>query len=395
MIALKGIEVAISGRLASMTHGAAAALIAKSGGQYVAQPSAHTSYVVLGQEGASQTDPTQPTRVVQRARELQRDGVELEILTEREFLRKLVTSDDPDEVQTLYTIPELSRLLGVSGHRIRTWIRRGLLSPTENRGGIDYFDFEQVAIGRMLQGLVRSGARPEELQRRLGRLQQWLTADAETEAGDSIVTDDSGALRVRLEDGSVADDEGQLQFDFAPRKSARITQVQPHAPAHRQMHPFHAAGCSDEPWFTTGSSYEERGALEEAERAYRRALETEGPRPEILFNLGNVLYNLDRTADAAQCFLSAVELDAGYVDAWGNLGIALTDLGQGPEALAAYHEALTLNPDHADTHYNLAETLYQMGRIRQAREHWRIYLQKDPQSPWANHVRHRLLQEKG
>lgn len=400
MIALKGVEVAISGRLASMTHGEAAALIARWGGQYVAQPTAHTSYVVVGEEGqaepvSQEAGSQQPTRVVRRARELQQKGARLEILPERDFLRKLASEPgtlEPDtgEVRTLHTIPDLSRLLGQSGNQIRSWVRRGLLTPTETRAGIDYFDFQQVAIGRMLQGLVHAGARPGELQRRLNRLQRWLSTAAGE--GESIVADENGALKVRFDDGTVADDEGQLQFDFAPTQSARITQVRQPVGVNEAM--LHATGSTDEPWFSTGSTYEERGALEQAERAYRRALETEGSRPEVLFNLGNVLYNLDRTAEAAQCFLDAVEQDPEFVDAWSNLGIALADLGQGTEAVAAYNEALSLNPAHADTHYNLAETLFQLGRIRQAREHWQIYLQKDPRSPWANHVRHRLLQEK-
>ena len=150
------------------------------------------------------------------------------------------------------------------------------------------------------------------------------------------------------------------------------------------------AGAGPDELFQRGVRAEDAGQWQLARHLYERALAAGGPDPETCFNLGNVLYELDRKHAAAERYLQAVALDAEYVESLNNLGNALAESGWLQEAVRAYRSALRLEPAYADAHSNLAETLVYLGRYQEARFHWTAYLAIDPRSSWANAIRELL-----
>ena len=150
------------------------------------------------------------------------------------------------------------------------------------------------------------------------------------------------------------------------------------------------AGAGPDELFRQGVRAEDAGQWQLARHLYERALAAGEPDPETCFNLGNVLYELDRKRAAARRYLQAVALDAEYVESLNNLGNALAESGRLHEAVRAYRRALQLEPAYADAHSNLAETLVYLGRYAEARLHWTAYLAVDPHSSWANAIRELL-----
>ena len=150
------------------------------------------------------------------------------------------------------------------------------------------------------------------------------------------------------------------------------------------------AGSGPDELFRQGVRAEDAGQWQLARHLYERALAAGEPDPETCFNLGNVLYELDRKRAAARRYLQAVALDAEYVESLNNLGNALAESGWLNEAVRAYRRALQLEPAYADAHSNLAETLVYLGRYPEARLHWTAYLAVDPHSSWANAIRELL-----
>ena len=150
------------------------------------------------------------------------------------------------------------------------------------------------------------------------------------------------------------------------------------------------AGAGPDALFRQGVRAEDAGQWQLARHLYERALASGEPDPETCFNLGNVLYELDRKRAAARRYLQAVALDAEYVESLNNLGNALAESGWLNEAVRAYRRALQLEPAYADAHSNLAETLVYLGRYPEARLHWTAYLAVDPHSSWANAIRELL-----
>ena len=149
-----------------------------------------------------------------------------------------------------------------------------------------------------------------------------------------------------------------------------------------------------------GSAHLQGGRLQEAEGAYRRALDLAPNHPDALHHLGLLLYRLNRfdeaiatisraieqaptsplysfnlgvvtqkaarPDEAIRAYRQAVTLNPRHLEAWINLGNVLKDRGALPESIEAYQQALTLNPSHADTHNNLGAAFKEQGEMERA-----------------------------
>ena len=156
---LHNTEIAITGRLASMSRQEAIASIRRHNGRYTRQPKATTSMLVIGSDGPPLDRDGHPTRCLRRAQELQRMGVELEIVEEDEFVERLGDADridKPGETRRLYTIAQLARILEIETAEIRAWIRADLIQPVKVVKRLCYFEFGQVACARRLRELQRN-----------------------------------------------------------------------------------------------------------------------------------------------------------------------------------------------------------------------------------------------
>ena len=102
---------------------------------------------------------------------------------------------------------------------------------------------------------------------------------------------------------------------------------------------------------------------EEAEVAYRQAIEMEPRFSPAYANLGGLLVKLDRCGEARDLLRRAVDLDPANIDAYNNLGLANRKLGDLTEAYGAYRVALEKNPKAAGVWHNLG-VLYEEGNRR-------------------------------
>src|SRR5262249_51447059 len=136
--------------------------------------------------------------------------------------------------------------------------------------------------------------------------------------------------------------------------------------------------------------FEDEGRLELAIEHLRVALAAGGPRPEICFQLAELLYRVGDVAAARERYYMAIELDEDYVEARANLGCSLAESGQTELAIAAFHGALRFHPDYPDVHYHLARAYDERGQADEAAHHWLAFLELAPGSPWADEARLRL-----
>ena len=123
--------------------------------------------------------------------------------------------------------------------------------------------------------------------------------------------------------------------------------------------------------------------VNEAVKAYRRALEDDPDLVAAIINLANIRYSRDELAEAQALYERAIALDPSYFEAHFNLGNIHHDLARYGDAEASYREALALNNTYPDGHFYLAVTLEKMGRSVDARAHWRAYERLAPQGEWV------------
>lgn len=377
---LENRQVALTGRLASMTRAEAAAAIQECGGQFSRSVTLQTFWLVVGQEGWPLQRRGRLTQALRRARWLQEHGSPLEILSEQQFLDRLGLRDEQQSIFRRYTMSQLTRILHIPKTRLRYWVRSGLIQPLEAGHRLVYFDFQQVASIRKLHELIQSGVTTQRIRRSLLQLRRWLP-DLETPFHQLFTLDQDPRLVVRTASGRLAAPCGQLLFDFADSDFDE---------AETRFVRFERA-ISDDELFEQAIACEDARQYDQAAGLYRALLKRGAGTPEIQFNLGNTLFQLGHLAEAAAAFQLALQHDPDYVEAWNNLGNLRAEAGDLSEAVRCFRRAIILSPDYADAHYNLAETLRQLGDQPAARQHWEAYLRHDSRSDWAEHAADQLI----
>jgi protein O-GlcNAc transferase len=96
-----------------------------------------------------------------------------------------------------------------------------------------------------------------------------------------------------------------------------------------------------------GSFWQQRGRLDDALEAYRRALALAPDDATVHRNLGNVYRSKGDVEAGAECFIRSVALSPDDADLHCDLGDVLQTLGRLSDALAAYRRSLELNPQLA------------------------------------------------
>jgi len=343
-------EIALAGRLFSMTRAEAIERILKAGGRHVREPGPSTAILVAGNALGHLSADGGISRNMALFRELKRGGAPIRLVEEPEFLIMLGADDDLADFSRLYTAEQVSRIVEVPLSVVRAWVRKGLLQPARLANRLAWFEFKDILTARNLSRLTGAGVPASQIHRSLSEIARWLP-DGERILGrlEAYAT----GLRLRLPDGSWVEPSGQRLMDFSGRPPA-------------EMSPFPAQDEGD--WFLRAVEAEESGDLEGAAQMYTRALES-SPEPDAFFNLGNVLYDLGREASAAERYLQAIETDHNFAEAWNNLGNSLVALGRLEDGIHAYQMALSLEPDYPEPHCNLVTALDRMGRFAEALSH--------------------------
>ena len=109
------------------------------------------------------------------------------------------------------------------------------------------------------------------------------------------------------------------------------------------------------------------------------------------FNLGNVLRELGRIAEAKVHYQAALETEPAFAEAHFNLAHLAMKADNAAEAIAHLERAVIAEPDYPDPLYNLAVLYIQGERIKDAAPLLERYIRLDPKSTWAHEARKLLL----
>lgn len=109
------------------------------------------------------------------------------------------------------------------------------------------------------------------------------------------------------------------------------------------------------------------GKLEDARGLYLRELRSAPGDVPTLIDLGCLLLDLNRIAEAGEKFRRVLELDADHPEAHFHLGEIAQRQHRTREALASYRRVLQKDPAHADVRRRLARLLLDQGQLSEAR----------------------------
>lgn len=118
-----------------------------------------------------------------------------------------------------------------------------------------------------------------------------------------------------------------------------------------------------------------------AETYLKKACEIEAD-PGGLSLLGVALRHNGKATEAEQAYRRALRVDPKYEEAYYNLGVLLRDRSPS-EAQTSFRTALELDPDFGCAHRELGYVLSQSGANPEAEGHLRRAIELDPRDAWA------------
>lgn len=140
-----------------------------------------------------------------------------------------------------------------------------------------------------------------------------------------------------------------------------------------------------EAYFRLGLTYDALGNQQEADKAYRAAVENykkyfslpeHEKDAEAHYNLAQAYAGLHLYSEAVREYRQATRLKEDDADVFYDLGTALTRLAQYDEAAAAFEKSLELDPENFRAEDGLAEAREGMKRIRAGKKHQEDLLKK-------------------
>lgn len=379
-----GKRVALVGRFGGMNQREAANVLRSYAGTVVDVEADTIDWVVVGAEEPPIAEDHLLSTAIRDAAAAGR----LEILHETELWQRLGLVDVEQSIRRYHTPAMLAHLLGVSVRVIRRWHRRGLITPVRTLHNLPYFDFQEVATARRLAQWITSGASPKAIEQRLVELLEVLP-DIQRPLDQLSILVEGKQVLLRQGEGLV-EPGGQLRFDFDAMDEPSDQPTGESPPVLSiwddgdDSFPFGESRREpDDELMVAAYDAEDVGDLDTAVDFCHAILARDGPRADIDFQLGELLYRMGHVVAARERYYGAIELDPDFVEARASLGCVLAETGQAELAIAAFRGALSLYEDYADVHYNLARVLEETGRDIEARHHWSKFLKLAPDSPWA------------
>ena len=122
-----------------------------------------------------------------------------------------------------------------------------------------------------------------------------------------------------------------------------------------------------------------QGQFGDAETLLRRQVSRFPNEALVWHNLGNVLRDLARPAEAVDCYHRALALDPKLIDARNNLGGVLHSLLRYEAAEREYRACMALAPDYVLARCNLASVLIDLGRFSEAEAECRALIRLAPE----------------
>jgi tetratricopeptide (TPR) repeat protein len=174
-----------------------------------------------------------------------------------------------------------------------------------------------------------------------------------------------------------------IDFDV---KQLREDVVRVLRPAVKQ----HRARLAFEMYKRASELDEDPRTMEEAQKLYKQAIETDPLLAIAYTNLGNILFRKGDEAAAEALYSKALAIDPKQPEAKYNLGYLMLERHELDVAIRYFQGAIESDPRFADAYFNLAMAYEELGDKRNARPLWRTYLELEPSGTWADIARQHL-----
>jgi tetratricopeptide (TPR) repeat protein len=256
-----------------------------------------------------------------------------------------------------YGVREVEKLLRLPRSTIRALIDAGFVTPARGPRRAWRFSFQDLIVLRTAQALAAAKVPRKRITRSVRELRRHLP-EAMPLSGLSIC---AVADRVVVKEGSSRwqAESGQYLLGFEANPADGSLSLIDRGPAATEL-------------FDRAVTLESEDA-EAAQRAYRQALAVDPRLLDAHINLGLLLHEAGRGAEAERAYRAGLEACGNEPLLLYNLAVLLEEQDRKAEAVEAYEAALKGDPRMADGHYNLALLCEELDRPRDAIRHMAQY----------------------
>lgn len=261
-----------------------------------------------------------------------------------------------------YGVRDVEKMLRLSRATIRALTAAGFVTPSRGPRNALRFSFQDLIVLRTAQSLAAADVPARRITRSLQALRRQLPAAmplsglSVSAVGRQVVVRDAGTRRHV--------DSGQYLLAFEGDPADGSLSVIERAPP--------AAAPAQEDWFARAAALERKDP-EAAIVAYGKAVAAAPQRLDARINLGRLLHEVGRHAEAERVYRDAIACGGRDPLLFYNLGVLLGDQQRAREAIEAYEAALRADPAMADGHYNVALLYQKGGRPKEALRHMSQY----------------------
>lgn len=256
-----------------------------------------------------------------------------------------------------FGVREVEKLLRLPRSTIRALIEARFVAPARGPRNAWRFSFQDLIVLRTAQALVAANVPRKRITRSIKELRRHLP-DAMPLSGLSIC---AVADRVVVKEGGSRwqAESGQYLLAFEGDPSAGSLRV--------IERPLKA-----QEWLDRAMDFEATDT-EAALQAYERAVASDPSLLDARINMGSLLHEAGRLADAERVYREAIQACGSDALLLFNLGVLLGDMERKTEAMEAYEAALRGDPRLADCHYNLALLCEELNKPKDAIRHMAQY----------------------
>ncbi len=198
----------------------------------------------------------------------------------------------------------------------------------------------------------------------------------------SFLVDPAGNI-VKIYQGPISPEKVDADFQSIPKNdSERLAKALPFAGLHGTYE-------FERNYLSFGFVFYERGYFPQAREFFTQALKDDPDSAEALYGLGSAYLQLQKTAEARDCFQRVLKLHASYPgtlpNAWNNLGILAAREGNYDAAIEYFQHALQIDPQHSIALQNLGSAYRQKKDWALAKSMLERALAINPDDPEANY----------
>lgn len=266
--------------------------------------------------------------------------------------------------EATFTLRRLQQTLGISRSVLEGLIAAGFVVPSRGRRKEYRFTFQDVVLLRTAYELQAASIPPRRILESLRSVRAALPDELPltglriSAVGHEVVVRSAGQ--------QYAAESGQLLLDFEVAEHRGAVRVFPVSVEARQTEE------SAQAWFDEGERLE-GGNPRASEDAYRQALRVDPDHSDSYANLGVLLCDEGRFAEALALYDEAIVHCPHVALLHFNRGVALENLERIEQAIDEYEHCLKLSPAMADAHYNLGRLYHERGRGQEAIRHLSEY----------------------